>query len=149
MPINKLQKEVDVYCKWVDEAEEIKRKRRQGQTLGFQQGATENADQDVEYSPERPSLRQGGTMVGMKRGRKDDDEDEESDEYGEEEEEKGEESEEEEERPYQSKRPKTVSDYLEENRPRESGLGGAATQMKKDDKVVNVQDESDEDEQLF
>jgi transcription elongation factor Elf1 len=32
-----LTKEVDVYCKWIDEAEDLTRKKKQGKSLGLMQ----------------------------------------------------------------------------------------------------------------
>ena len=34
--INKLTKEVDVFCEWIDEAEKLSKQKKSGKGLGFQ-----------------------------------------------------------------------------------------------------------------
>lgn len=55
MPINRLTKEVDVYCRWIDEAEKLTKEKKQGKSLGLMNNAEE---EDVK----RPSLYKNGSV---------------------------------------------------------------------------------------
>ena len=71
--INKLSKEVDVYCQWIDEAEERNRAGRvKAQGLGFEQinkptrrrsnDEDESENSEEREAPTRPSLKAGGDI---------------------------------------------------------------------------------------
>ena len=48
MATNKLQKEVDVYCAWIDESEERNKMNKQGQSLGLVEDYNEDDEDDEE-----------------------------------------------------------------------------------------------------
>lgn len=59
MAINKLSKEVDVYCAWIDEAEMRNKQGRNSEGFGFEDEEDENAEEfsSASASNFRPSLR--------------------------------------------------------------------------------------------
>ncbi len=59
--INKLTKEVDVYCNWIDEAEETNKQGVAGEShnLGY---VSPNVEEEQEQQTTRPSIRQAGKV---------------------------------------------------------------------------------------
>ena len=73
-PINRLTKEVDVYCQWIDEAESLSKKKKSGSGLGLQNTNNgdddddEDVDEDDEEEDVRPSLH-NNNGVRLRKGR--------------------------------------------------------------------------------